>query len=150
MSNPLGTSTFQAGSRELPWWTRPCAVNLLFVLPMLLAVFWAGDSELSGLSVRSRNYLTVWFIALCIGLAFSVVLVPVLWIMLALTTLTAVQRFVMVWRQASTPRPLRTASPVTTRWRTWRIARTDGGDVTRRHDRERWRARRSRRAGTRP
>ena len=40
-------------------------------------------------------------IALGIGLAFSVVLVPVLWLMLVLTSITAVQRFVMVWRQAS-------------------------------------------------
>lgn len=59
---------FYAGSRELPWWARPSAVNLLFVLPMLLAVFWAGDSDLSGLSVRSRSYLSGWFIALCLGL----------------------------------------------------------------------------------
>src|SRR6266545_2191371 len=42
--------------------------------------------------------------ALGIGLAFDV-LVPVLWVMLALTTLTAVHRFVMVWRQASVPGP---------------------------------------------
>jgi CDP-diacylglycerol--glycerol-3-phosphate 3-phosphatidyltransferase len=35
-----------------------------------------------------------------VGLAFDI-LVPVLWIMLALTALTAVQRFVKVWRQAT-------------------------------------------------
>ena len=59
---------FQAGSRELPWWTRGSAVNLLFVFPMLLVVFWAGDSDLSGLTVRSRSFLTGWFTALCLGL----------------------------------------------------------------------------------
>ncbi|MET0276170.1 MAG: CDP-alcohol phosphatidyltransferase family protein [Acidimicrobiia bacterium] len=41
-------------------------------------------------------------VLLGIGLAFDI-LVPVLWIMLVLTAFTAVQRFVMVWRQA-TPR----------------------------------------------
>ena len=35
-----------------------------------------------------------------IGLAFDV-LVPVLWVMLALTAITAIHRFVMVWRQTT-------------------------------------------------
>ena len=39
-------------------------------------------------------------VLLCIGLLWEPLLVPVLWIMLALTLLTAVQRFVKVWRQA--------------------------------------------------
>ena len=39
-------------------------------------------------------------VLLCIGLLFEPLLVPVLWIMLALTVITAVQRFVKVWRQA--------------------------------------------------
>jgi CDP-diacylglycerol--glycerol-3-phosphate 3-phosphatidyltransferase len=49
-------------------------------------------------------------VLLGVGLAFDI-LVPVLWIMLALTTLTAVHRFVMVWRQATPPerRPSRAA-----------------------------------------
>jgi phosphatidylinositol phosphate synthase len=37
---------------------------------------------------------------LCLGLLFESLLVPVLWVMLALTAITAVQRFVKVWRQA--------------------------------------------------
>jgi CDP-diacylglycerol---glycerol-3-phosphate 3-phosphatidyltransferase len=41
-------------------------------------------------------------ILLGVGLAFDI-LVPVLWIMLVLTAITAVQRFVMVWRQATPP-----------------------------------------------
>lgn len=90
-------------------------------------------------------------IAICIGLAFSFVLVPVLWLMLLLTSITAVQRFLLVWRQASAPR----ASAMGSRWRTWRDARADqSASLGRaRHDRERWyRARRSRsrQAGTRP
>jgi CDP-diacylglycerol--glycerol-3-phosphate 3-phosphatidyltransferase len=42
-------------------------------------------------------------VLLGVGLAFDI-LVPVLWIMLVLTAVTAVHRFVMVWRQA-TPAP---------------------------------------------
>jgi CDP-diacylglycerol--glycerol-3-phosphate 3-phosphatidyltransferase len=92
-------------------------------------------------------------IAVSVGLAFSFVLVPVLWLMLVLTSITAVQRFVTVWRQASAPTRLRETSAVGARWRSWRVARADetAAAPRARHDRERWlRARRSRRAGTRP
>ena len=40
-------------------------------------------------------------ILLCLGLLFDNLLVPILWIMLVLTTITAVQRFVKVWKQAA-------------------------------------------------
>ena len=40
-------------------------------------------------------------IALCIGLLIPVLLIPVLWLLLALTAVTAVQRFVKVWKQAA-------------------------------------------------
>ncbi|MGH9132676.1 MAG: CDP-alcohol phosphatidyltransferase family protein [Ilumatobacteraceae bacterium] len=40
-------------------------------------------------------------VLLCIGLLFDVLLIPILWVMLALTCVTAVQRFVKVWRQAA-------------------------------------------------
>jgi hypothetical protein len=40
-------------------------------------------------------------ILLCVGLFLPVVLVPILWIMLVLTSVTAVQRFAKVWRQAT-------------------------------------------------
>lgn len=39
-------------------------------------------------------------VLLCIGLLWDRLLVPVLWVMLALTAVTAAQRFVKVWRQA--------------------------------------------------
>ncbi len=39
-------------------------------------------------------------VLLCVGLLFEPLLVPVLWLMLALTAITAGQRFVKVWRQA--------------------------------------------------
>ena len=41
-------------------------------------------------------------VLLGIGLFFDI-LVPVLWLMIVLTSITAVQRFVKVWRQASRP-----------------------------------------------
>jgi CDP-diacylglycerol--glycerol-3-phosphate 3-phosphatidyltransferase len=46
-------------------------------------------------------------VALGLGLLFSDVLIAVLWVMCVLTAVTAVQRFVKVWRQASVPRPRR-------------------------------------------
>jgi CDP-diacylglycerol--glycerol-3-phosphate 3-phosphatidyltransferase len=39
-------------------------------------------------------------VLLCLGLLFPALLVPILWVMLALTVVTAVQRFVKVWKQA--------------------------------------------------
>ena len=44
-------------------------------------------------------------ILLGFGLLFDSLLIAVLWIMLVLTLVTAVQRFVKVWRQASVERP---------------------------------------------
>jgi CDP-diacylglycerol--glycerol-3-phosphate 3-phosphatidyltransferase len=60
-------------------------------------------------------------IALGFALLFESLLVPVLWVMLVLTLLTAGQRFVRVWRQASTPPPAR---PQRGRWRSRRVARS--------------------------
>jgi len=40
-------------------------------------------------------------ILLCLGLLIPVLLVPILWLMLVLTAVTAVQRFVLVWNQAN-------------------------------------------------
>jgi CDP-diacylglycerol--glycerol-3-phosphate 3-phosphatidyltransferase len=63
-------------------------------------------------------------IVLAVGLAFPVLLVPVLWLMLAATLLTAVQRFVKVWKQASVELPARpekpAVEPLGERWRAWR------------------------------
>ena len=65
-------------------------------------------------------------IALEAGLTFSVLLLPVLWLMLALTSFTAVQRFVKVWIQASQPRERDEREPrpdLSERWRAWRESR---------------------------
>jgi CDP-diacylglycerol--glycerol-3-phosphate 3-phosphatidyltransferase len=58
-------------------------------------------------------------IALGIGLLFDSALIAVLWVMLALTLFTAVQRFVKVWQQASVSKP----APTVSRWRSRRAAR---------------------------
>jgi hypothetical protein len=55
-----------------------------------------------------------------LGLLFDSLLVPILWIMLALTLFTAVQRFVTVWNQASAPQ----VQPLAARWRSRRVARS--------------------------
>lgn len=57
-----------------------------------------GFQAKGGLMERAER-----IIVLCVGLAFPVVLIPVLCLMLALTTVTAIQRFVKVWRQAPGP-----------------------------------------------
>jgi uncharacterized membrane protein len=53
-------------------------------------------------------------VLLAVGLAFDI-LVPVLWIMVVLLGITAVHRFVKVWRQASPERPARAEPTWTTR-----------------------------------
>ena len=60
-------------------------------------------------------------VLLGIGLAFDI-LVPVLWVMLVLTAITAAHRFVMVWRQA-TPEPAQRPVPRRRALRTHRARR---------------------------
>lgn len=76
-----------------------------------------GFSARGGLMERAERMLL-----LGLGLMFSAVLIPALWLLLVLTLITAVHRFVMVWRQASAPQ--RTVSDRSTRgrWRGWRPA----------------------------
>jgi CDP-diacylglycerol--glycerol-3-phosphate 3-phosphatidyltransferase len=102
-----------------------------------------GYQAKGGLMERAER-----IIALCVGLTFGV-LVPVLWLMLVLTGLTAAHRFAKVWRQASAPRP---ENATDGRWRAWRESYAVGGLRARRPagvERERpWR--RGSRAGARP
>jgi CDP-diacylglycerol---glycerol-3-phosphate 3-phosphatidyltransferase len=65
-----------------------------------------GFDAKGGLMERAER-----FIVLAFGLLFNEMLVGVLWVMLVLTVVTAVQRFVKVWRQAS-GRPLPTPTRV--------------------------------------
>ncbi len=55
-----------------------------------------GIEAKGGLMERAER-----IIALCVGLLFPVLLIPILWIMLVLTTITAIQRFLKVWKQAA-------------------------------------------------
>src|SRR5215213_5100657 len=59
-----------------------------------------GFTARGGLMERAER-----MIAVGLGILFSVILIPMLWLMLGLTLVTAVQRFVMVWRQASATVP---------------------------------------------
>jgi CDP-diacylglycerol--glycerol-3-phosphate 3-phosphatidyltransferase len=111
-----------------------------------------GYAAKGGLMERAER-----IVALCIGLAFPVLLLPVLWVMLVLTSVTAVQRFVKVWRQAAAP--VRPARPervergdrialndrFEARWRAWRVQ----AQARRAESRGPRRSRRPRRAGSR-
>jgi CDP-diacylglycerol---glycerol-3-phosphate 3-phosphatidyltransferase len=96
-----------------------------------------GFEAKGGLMERAER-----LIALAVGLLFEFLLIPVLWVMLALSAVTVVQRFVGVWRQASAevarpPRPPRPYRRSRNRWKSRRsFRRTDPG-AWRRY-RERW------------
>lgn len=120
-----------------------------------------GFTARGGLMERAER-----MIAIGLGLLFSVILIPMLWLMLGLTLVTAVQRFAMVWRQASATVPGRPAGErLTGRWSARRPSVGFGftGERSRlraqRKDSGSWRARRTasqsrpatwRRARTRP
>jgi CDP-diacylglycerol--glycerol-3-phosphate 3-phosphatidyltransferase len=74
-----------------------------------------GFDARGGLMERAERLLFLGF-----GLLFESLLVPVLWVMLALTLVTAGQRFVTVWNQASAPQ----VQPLAARWRSRRVARS--------------------------
>jgi CDP-diacylglycerol--glycerol-3-phosphate 3-phosphatidyltransferase len=84
-----------------------------------------GFSAKGGLMERAERVVVA-----CAALAFSFLMIPLLWVMVALTSATALQRFVMVWRQANATgqRPARRQRegvetwPVSARWRAWREA----------------------------
>lgn len=60
-------------------------------------------------------------IALGVALTFSFLMIPILWVLLVLTSITAVQRFLKVWNQASN-RPTRIRMTTSARWEAWRTA----------------------------
>lgn len=91
-----------------------------------------GFDARGGLMERAER-----IILLGLGLLFEWALIPVLWIMLVLTLVTVVQRFVKVWRQASLPVPA--PPPASRRWRRRRVARP-GGTTLRHRSRPRRRS----------
>ncbi|HYZ99776.1 MAG TPA: CDP-alcohol phosphatidyltransferase family protein, partial [Acidimicrobiales bacterium] len=74
-----------------------------------------GFDARGGLMERAERLIVLGF-----GLLFESLLVPVLWVMLVLTLITAGQRFERVWRQASAP----PVPPLHVRWRARRVARS--------------------------
>jgi CDP-diacylglycerol--glycerol-3-phosphate 3-phosphatidyltransferase len=76
-----------------------------------------GYDAKGGLMERAER-----FIVLAFGLVFSEILIAVLWVMLALSVFTAGQRFVKVWRQATSDRNV-PVSPAVDRRRLARSAR---------------------------
>jgi CDP-diacylglycerol--glycerol-3-phosphate 3-phosphatidyltransferase len=90
-----------------------------------------GISARGGLMERAER-----MILLGVGFLSPVLLVPVLWVMLGLTLVTAAARFAKVWRLAEAPEP-----SASRRHRRPRLtARTGGRRTSRSHSR--WRARR--------
>ena len=82
-----------------------------------------GWDAKGGIMERAERFIVLGF-----GLLFSEFLIITLWIMVALTAVTAIQRFVKIWRQASKGRPAsthrsRTPERRAERPRRWRIQR---------------------------
>ncbi len=78
-----------------------------------------GWDAKGGLMERAERFLALGF-----GLLFSSLFVPVLWVMLGLTALTAVTRFLKVWAQASAERSVPVKERTLVRRRQARTART--------------------------
>jgi CDP-diacylglycerol--glycerol-3-phosphate 3-phosphatidyltransferase len=90
--------------------TEPGRIMMLPVAIMGLAMFISyqrakaeslGFDAKGGIMERAERIMV-----LALALLFSELLIGILWVMLVLTAITAVQRFVKVWKQASQDRPL--------------------------------------------
>lgn len=93
----------------LAWYLGSTEPGRIFMLPValmgvtLLVSYQRAKAESLGLDAKGGLMERAErFIVLGAGLAFSFVLIPVLWAMLGLTAATAVHRFAKVWRQADT------------------------------------------------
>jgi CDP-diacylglycerol--glycerol-3-phosphate 3-phosphatidyltransferase len=98
-----GIAYFLAASGEAPWVVMlPVAgyVTASIVSYIRAKADALGFDARGGLVERAER-----FILLAIGLLFEPVLIPVLILIIVLNTVTAAQRFVKVWRQASAQTP---------------------------------------------
>jgi CDP-diacylglycerol--glycerol-3-phosphate 3-phosphatidyltransferase len=93
-----------------------------------------GFDAKGGIMERAERVL-----ALAVGLAFSAILVEVLWVILALTLVTCIQRFAKIWKQATDENPVLAARRRETKpWgRTLLSTWTEGDEKRRRVWRER-------------
>ncbi len=73
-----------------------------------------GFDAKGGLMERAERFIALGF-GLFLGAFNETLLLSVLWVMLALTAITAIQRFFKVWKQASVGRPTPPPGPVTRR-----------------------------------
>jgi CDP-diacylglycerol--glycerol-3-phosphate 3-phosphatidyltransferase len=97
-----GVAWYLAGEYGGYWPLLPMAVlgaSMLISYERAKAEALGFDAR-GGLMERAER-----LVALAIGLLFSVLLIPMLFVMLVLTVFTAVQRFLKVWSQASADRP---------------------------------------------
>jgi phosphatidylglycerophosphate synthase len=90
------------------WYLQSIHHGHLFLLPMavlaasLLISYERAKAESLGFDAKGGLMERAErIIVLCVGLLLGFLLVPLLWVMLALTLATAGQRFAKVWRQAS-------------------------------------------------
>ena len=127
------------------WYLSDTHRGHLFMLPVailgvsVLISYERAKAESLGLSAKGGMMERAErIVVVCAALAFGFVMVPLLWLMLGLSSLTAAQRFVAVWKQAnaqgknppprvagqwrSTRRAGFESAPVTDRWRAWREA----------------------------
>lgn len=159
----------------LAWYLNDSHRGHIFMLPVavlgvsLLVSYERAKAESLGFTAKGGLMERAErIIVLCATLAFSVIMIPLLWLMLALTAATAIQRFVSVWKQANAAghrpppadrrmfvrRPGYEPVPMSARWRAWREANGWPARPDRYRDRTRpasasarWRERR--RTGTR-
>ena len=78
-------------------------VLLQFAVASIASVISYQRAKAESLGIEAKGGLmerAERIIALLIGLAFNVLLIPILWIMLVLTSITALQRFWKVWNAA--------------------------------------------------
>jgi CDP-diacylglycerol--glycerol-3-phosphate 3-phosphatidyltransferase len=118
-----GVAWYLAGEYGGYWPLLPMAV---LAASMLISYERAKAESLGfdargGLMERAER-----IVALAIGLLFSVLLIPMLFLMLGLTVFTAVQRFMKVWRQASTDQLIQQRQPRRERRGRRRTTRTSG------------------------
>lgn len=81
----------------------PRIVLLPFAVASISSVISYQRAKAESLGIEAKGGLmerAERIIAILIGLAFNVLLIPILWIMLVLTSITALQRFWKVWTAA--------------------------------------------------
>jgi len=103
--------------------TRTDQIHMLPVAIMGLAIMISyqrakaeslGVDAKGGLMERAERFIALG-VGLFLGIFSETLLLAVLWIMLVLTAITAIQRFFKVWKQASVGRPTPPPGPITRR-----------------------------------